>query len=189
MVLGFSSRSVDCLWSQTVTQSWMGNPCNQGRSQDFSKGGSPCAKVGYSPDCHYGQGIVMGFSPPVVGCLIKKGVQKGALRAPQDPPGYALACNRPQCLENGPPQGRYRLWRKAAARLWTEAIGPEGEETWTKYCCRMPSVWPHLCVQPRAACSPTASLAHSSLAPDGLQWPESQIFRAQNKSKVKYNSK
>ena len=31
----------------------------------------------------------MAFSPPVLGCLVKKGLQKGGLRAPQDPPGYA----------------------------------------------------------------------------------------------------
>lgn len=28
----------------------------------------------------------MAFSPPVVGCLVKKGLQKGGSRAPQDPP-------------------------------------------------------------------------------------------------------
>ena len=32
----------------------------------------------------------MVFSPPVVGCLVKKGLQKGGSRAPQNPPGYAL---------------------------------------------------------------------------------------------------
>ena len=32
----------------------------------------------------------MAFSPPVLGCLVKKGLQKGGLRALQDPPGYAL---------------------------------------------------------------------------------------------------
>ena len=32
----------------------------------------------------------MAFSPPVVGCLVKKCLQKGGSRAPQDPPGYAL---------------------------------------------------------------------------------------------------
>ena len=32
----------------------------------------------------------MVFSSPVVGCLVKEGLQKGGLRAPQDPPGYAL---------------------------------------------------------------------------------------------------
>jgi len=37
-----------------------------------------------------GQDIDMAFSPPVVGCLVKKGSQKGGSRAPQDPPGYAL---------------------------------------------------------------------------------------------------
>ena len=62
----------------------------QGRSQDFSKGGSHCVKVRVltsSPDCHYDQGIVMAFSPPpVVGFLVKKGLQKGGSRAPQDPP-------------------------------------------------------------------------------------------------------
>ena len=61
----------------------------QGRSQDFSKGGSHCVKVRVptsSPDCHYEQDIVMAFSPPVVGCLVKKGLQKGGTRAPEDPP-------------------------------------------------------------------------------------------------------
>ena len=28
----------------------------------------------------------MAFSPPVVGCFVKKGLQKGGSRAPQDPP-------------------------------------------------------------------------------------------------------
>ena len=39
----------------------------------------------------YSQDIVMAFSPPVVGCLVKKGLLKGGggSRAPQDPPGYA----------------------------------------------------------------------------------------------------
>ena len=40
---------------------------------------------------NYGQDIVMAFSPPVVGCLVKKGLQKWGSRAPEDPPGYALS--------------------------------------------------------------------------------------------------
>ena len=36
----------------------------------------------------------MASSPPVIGCLVKKGLQKGGSRAPQDPPGYALAAKR-----------------------------------------------------------------------------------------------
>ena len=43
----------------------------------FQRGGHTVSKWGYSPDCHYGQGIVMAFLPPVVGCLVKKGLQKG----------------------------------------------------------------------------------------------------------------
>ena len=35
---------------------------------------------------NYGQDIVIAFSPPVVGCLVKKGLQKGESWAPQDPP-------------------------------------------------------------------------------------------------------
>ena len=65
-------------------------PLKQGRSQDFSKGGSHCVKVRVSPDCHYGQGVVMAFSPPVAGCLVKKCLPKGGSRAPQDPLGYVL---------------------------------------------------------------------------------------------------
>ena len=60
----------------------------QGRSQDFSKGGSHCVKVRVptsSPDCHYGQDIVMVFSPPVLGCLVKKGLQRGFTGTPGPP--------------------------------------------------------------------------------------------------------
>ena len=33
----------------------------------------------------------MAFSPPVLGCLVKKSLQKGRSQAPQDPPpGYVL---------------------------------------------------------------------------------------------------
>ena len=40
---------------------------------------------------NYGQDIVMAFSPPVVGCLVSKGLQKvGGSRAPQDPPWLRL---------------------------------------------------------------------------------------------------
>ena len=38
----------------------------------------------------YGQDIVTAFSPSVVGSLVKKGLQKGGSRAPQDPPANAL---------------------------------------------------------------------------------------------------
>ena len=34
----------------------------------------------------YGQDIVMAFSPSVASSLVKKGLQKGGSRAPQDPP-------------------------------------------------------------------------------------------------------
>ena len=81
------------------------------RSQDFPKGGSYCVKVrvltrlSSQPPCrvldfkkvlknklfNYGQDIVMAFSPPVVGCLVKKGLQKGGHGHPRIPPGYALA--------------------------------------------------------------------------------------------------
>ena len=44
---------------------------------------------------NYGQYIVMAFSPPVVGCLVKKGLQKGGSWAPQDPPGYAYGFSKP----------------------------------------------------------------------------------------------
>ena len=35
---------------------------------------------------NYGQEIVMAFSPPVVGCLVKKGLQKGGLTGTPGPP-------------------------------------------------------------------------------------------------------
>ena len=73
------------------------------RGQDFSKGGSHCVKVRVVTrlSCrpprrvfdlkkkfkkkglfNYGQDIDMAFSPRVVGCLVKKGLQKGGSRAP-----------------------------------------------------------------------------------------------------------
>ena len=61
----------------------------QGRSHDFSKGGSQ-KKNTKEGLFSYGQDIVMAFSPTVVGSLVKKGLQKGGSRAPQDPPAYAL---------------------------------------------------------------------------------------------------
>ena len=62
----------------------------QGRSQDFSKGGSHCVESLKKGLVSYGQDIVMAFSPSVLGSLVKEGLQKGGSRAPQDPP-----CLRP----------------------------------------------------------------------------------------------
>ena len=96
------------------------------RSQDFSKGGLTVSKWGYSPDCHvdlhavlliqtkvlkkgpfnYGQDIVMAFSPPVVGCLVKKTLAKGGGHGhPRTPLAKSLAyirtCRRCTfCIEN-----------------------------------------------------------------------------------------
>jgi len=60
----------------------------RGVASIFQKGGSP--------DCHYGQDIVVEFSPPVLGSLVKKGLQKGGSRAPRDPLGYALDIKAPE---------------------------------------------------------------------------------------------
>jgi len=54
---------------------------------------------------NYGQDIVMAFSPPVVGCLVKQGLQKGGSRAPRTPLATPLAyistCRRCTfCIEN-----------------------------------------------------------------------------------------
>ena len=34
--------------------------------------------------------IFISFSPPVVGCFLKKTSQKGGSQAPRDPPGYTI---------------------------------------------------------------------------------------------------
>ena len=39
---------------------------------------------------NYGQDIDMAFSPPVVGCLVKKALQRGGHGHPRTPPGYSL---------------------------------------------------------------------------------------------------
>ena len=57
----------------------------RGVARIFQKGGHTVSKWVYSPDCRYGQDIVMAFSPPVVGSLVKKGLQKGGSRTPQEP--------------------------------------------------------------------------------------------------------
>ena len=58
----------------------------EGRSQDFSKGESHCVKVTVLTRLSLWPTYRHGISPPVVGCLVKKGLQKGRSRAPQDPP-------------------------------------------------------------------------------------------------------
>ena len=66
----------------------------RGVARIFQRGGTHCVKVRVltsSPDCHYEQDIVMAFSPPVVGCLVKKGLQKGGYTGTPGPPlGYPL---------------------------------------------------------------------------------------------------
>jgi len=59
----------------------------RGVARIFQRRGSYCVKVRvFSPDCHNGQGIVMAFSPPVVGSLIKKGLAKGGVTGTAGPP-------------------------------------------------------------------------------------------------------
>ena len=54
------------------------------------------------------------------------------------------------------------LDQKRQARNW-------GEKTWPNFYCRMPTVWPHLCVQLWAAFSPTA-ITDVFVARDGHPW-------------------
>ena len=62
-----------------------------GVARIFQKGGgSHCVESLKKGLFSYGQDIVMAFSPSVVGSLVKKGLQKGGSRTPQDPP-----CLRP----------------------------------------------------------------------------------------------
>ena len=42
---------------------------------------------------NYGQDIVVAFSPPVAGCLVKKGLAKGGVTGTTGPPGYVLVAN------------------------------------------------------------------------------------------------
>ena len=60
----------------------------------------------------------MAFSPPVLGYLVKKGLQKGGSRAPQDPPDYAIGWNGYYERLNG--------WKKINGRSWTTE-----EKFWT----------------------------------------------------------
>jgi len=60
------------------------------RGQDFLKGGHTVSKEGYSFVWTFSSWNVTAFSPPVLGYLVKKGLQKGGHRHPRTPPGYAL---------------------------------------------------------------------------------------------------
>ena len=89
-------------------------------------------------------------------------------------------CNRSQCLENGHPQGRYRLRRKAAARLRSKATGPQGDETDPS----TPVACPHLCVQLQDVFSPTTSKSSLSLAMDyhdqKVKYSEQKVNKKKN---------
>ena len=79
------------IWSSGRKESWEGLQMViiqfRGVARIIQRGGYTVSKWGYSPDCHYGQDIVMAFSLPVVGCLVKKRLAKGGVT---DPLGYAL---------------------------------------------------------------------------------------------------
>ena len=61
-------------------------------SEDFSKGGGVtlCQSEGTRLFGNFQAETSWHFLPPVLGYLVKKGVQRGGSRAPQDPPGYVL---------------------------------------------------------------------------------------------------
>ena len=59
----------------------------QGRSQDFSQGEGD-VKLCQSEGTHQ---IVMSFSPPVVGCLVKIGLQKGGTHGHHRTPSPSYA--------------------------------------------------------------------------------------------------
>ena len=60
---------------------------SRGVARIFQRGGHTVSKQGLF---NYGQDIVMAFSPPVVGCLVKKACKRGGHGHPRTPPGYAL---------------------------------------------------------------------------------------------------
>ena len=70
----------------------------RGVARIFQRVGHTVSKQGRF---NYGQDIVMAFSPPVEGCLVKKGLQEGGSRAPQAPlatPLYAFLEALETCL-------------------------------------------------------------------------------------------
>ena len=82
----------------------------------------------------------MAFSPPVVGCLVKKGFQKGGSRAPQDPPWLRPWCRTSFCrVKFAVFQVRCNkrivevfLWSPAACRLVVNAILSPNYHYWIK---------------------------------------------------------
>ena len=68
----------------------LGSECIAARI--FQRGGRTLSR-GHSLDCHYGQDIVMAFSPAFVGRLVKKGLKKegghGRPRTPLATPLYS----------------------------------------------------------------------------------------------------
>ena len=67
----------------------------KGAARIFQRGGHTVSKQGLF---NYGQDIIMAFLPPVVGCLVKKGLQKGGHGHPMTPPGYTLGVCVCMCL-------------------------------------------------------------------------------------------
>ena len=61
-----------------------GNKRTRGVARIFQRGVTVCQNEGTHQ-------IVMSFSPPVVGCLLKKAHKRGGHRHPRTPPGYAPA--------------------------------------------------------------------------------------------------
>ena len=99
-----------------LTRAYMITTVYHRRSQGLSKGESHCVKVRVLTrlSCrpprrvfhlkqrlkrglfNHGQDIGVAFSPPFVGCLVKKARQKGGSRAPQDPP-WLCPCSQVSC--------------------------------------------------------------------------------------------
>ena len=64
----------------------------RGVARIFQRGASLSQSEGTHSNCHCGQDIVMAFSPPVVGCLVKKGTQRGGHEHPRTPLATPLNC-------------------------------------------------------------------------------------------------
>ena len=88
---------------------------HRGVARIFQRGGHTVSKWGYSPDRHYGQGIVMAFSPSVVGYLVKKGLQKGWGQGHPGPPWLRPCLGMPQFLQVGP--DIVLLWQESRIML------------------------------------------------------------------------
>ena len=102
----------------------------------FQRGVHTVSKWVYSFVWTFSSWNVMAFSPPVLGCFVKKGLQKGGSRALQDPPWIRLCFS---CCKYLSLVCFVHSWEILAALKDKKIVSPRGHEI-SSTCIRF---WPN----------------------------------------------